>query len=258
MENFLKNVPWGDSKFVVRLLILSVLIIYVFTTVIVVNPGHFLAIILVVCLLFAYENNTVFTNEQILAKLENLATPEYTPRYLHIDSDLIILFDNIKLDFYKYNPRVFTSSLKACDNLLLLRYQSELTLLPQPKVKNILINFSRDEEPGEKEGKKVGLFNALQTFEAAEIQYHTCVNYLHSFIISIPSNQALHQKYAIVLEKADILLKRNLDIIYHKYNDNRDLGDLELTRYHTEQPHNLLASPHTKLGSITDSFNFIV
>lgn len=257
MENFLRNVPWGDSKFIVRLLILIALITYVFTTVIVVNPGHFLAIILIVLLLLAYENNTVFTNEQILVKLENLATPEYTPKYMHIDSDLIILFDNIKLDFYRYNPRVFTSSLKACDKLLLLRYQSELSLLPQPKVKNILINFSRD-EPDEKEGKKVGLSNALQVFEAAEIQYRTCINYLHSYIISIPSNKVLHQKYAIVLEKADILLKRNLDIIYHKYNDNRDLGDIELTRYHTEQPHNLLDGVEGKLGSLTDSFDFIV
>jgi hypothetical protein len=172
---------------------------------------------------------------------------------MYLDSDLIILFDNIKLDFYKYNPRAFTSSLKACDNLLLLRNQSELQLLPQPKVKNILINFTEGEEEAEKDPKKVGLSNALQTFEAAEIQYNICINYLHSLIISIPSNRTLHQKHSIVMEKADILLKRNLDIIYHIYDDSRELGQLELTRYHTQQPINTVVE-----DALTSSFNFIL
>jgi hypothetical protein len=224
----------------------------VFTTVITVSPGHFLAILIILALLVNYNKNEVFSNEQILIKLENLSTSEYVPRYMYLDSDLIILFDNIKLDFYKYNPRAFTSSLKACDNLLLLRYQSELQLLPQPKVKNILINFTEAEEI-EEDPKKVGLLNSLQTFEAAEIQYHNCINYLHSLIITIPSNRTLHQKYAIVMEKADILLKRNLDIIYHIYSDSRRLGDPELTRYHTQQPINTVSE-----DALTSSFNFIL
>lgn len=251
-ENFLDQIPWGDNKFLVRLLILIFLIIYVFTTVITVTPGHFLAAFIVLMCLLSYNRNTVFDNEQILVKLENLATKDYVPRYLYIDSDLIILFDNIKLDFYQYNPRAFVSSLKACDNLLLLRHQSELKLLPQPKVKNILINFSRDEEP-ETDPKEIGLLNSLETFEAAEKQYQICINYLHSLIITIPSNRVLHNKHAIVLEKADILLKRNLDIIYHIYNDSRELGHQELTRYHTQQPITLNSE-----GILTDSFNFVL
>lgn len=251
-ENFLDQIPWGDNKFLVRLLILIFLIIYVFTTVIIVTPGHFLATFIVLMFLLSYNRNTVFDNEQILVKLENLATKDYVPRYLYVDSDLIILFDNIKLDFYQYNPRAFLSSLKACDNLLLLRHQSELKLLPQPKVKNILINFSRDEEP-ETGPKEIGLLNSLETFEAAEKQYQICINYLHSLIITIPSNRVLHNKHAIVLEKADILLKRNLDIIYHIYNDSRELGQQELTRYHTQQPMTL-----NNEGILTDSFNFVL
>jgi hypothetical protein len=257
VDSFLSQIPWKDNKFLARLLILIFLTIYVFTTVITITPGHFLAILLILALLMNYDKNEVFSNEQILIKLENLTTPDYAPRYLYLDSDLIILFDNIKLDFYKYNPRAFTSSLKACDNLLLLRYESELQLLPQPKVKNILINFPEesDEVKGNSDGgpKKVGLSNALQTFEAAEIQYQVCINYLHSLIIAIPSNRTLHQKHSIVMEKADILLKRNLDIIYHIYNDSRELGQLELTRYHTQQPINTITE-----DALTSSFNFIL
>jgi hypothetical protein len=252
-SSFLSQIPWKDNKFLARLLILIFLTIYVFTTVITITPGHFLAILLILALLMNYDKNEVFSNEQILIKLENLTTPEFTPMYMYLDSDLIILFDNIKLDFYKYNPRAFTSSLKACDNLLLLRNQSELQLLPQPKVKNILINFTEGEEEAEKDPKKVGLSNALQTFEAAEIQYNICINYLHSLIISIPSNRTLHQKHSIVMEKADILLKRNLDIIYHIYDDSRELGQLELTRYHTQQPINTVVE-----DALTSSFNFIL
>lgn len=255
-RNFLGQIPWGDSKFVVKLLILVFLIIYIFTSVITVSPGHFLAIIVILSLLLNYENNTVFDNEQILAKLENLSTKEYVPEYLYVDSDLIILFDNIKLDFYKYNPRAFVSSLKACDNLLKLRHQTEMELLPQPKVKNILVNFPENEEIPSNDVSKVRLLNGLQTFEAAEIQYHLCINYLHSFIITVPSNRVLHNKYDIILEKADILLKRNLDIIYHSYNDGRKLGEKELTEYHTQRPYNADSNAADDTD-LTKSFNFI-
>lgn len=252
VENFLDNIPWGDSKFVVKLLLVVFIITYVFTKVIVVSNGHFLAILVIVALLFGYSRNNIFTNEQILAKLENLSSKEFTPKYMYVDSDLIILFDNIKLDFYKYNPRVFENALKSCDNLLRLRYEMELELLPQPKIKNILENDYKEEEK-EQIPKKTGLINSLQTFEAAEIQYHLCINYLHSYIVSVPSNRVLHNKFSNVIEKADILLKRNLDIIYHIYNDNRKLGDPELVEYHTQRAYNSVDTSN----NLVHSFDFI-
>lgn len=252
VENFLDNIPWGDSKFAVSLLLVIFIVTYIFTKVIIVSSGHFLAVIIVVGLLANYSRNNIFANEKILAKLENLSSKRYAPKYMYMDSDLIILFDNIKLDFYKYNPRVFENALKACDNLLRLRYEMELELLPQPKIKNILENDDKDEEK-EQVPKKVGLLNSLQTFEAAEIQYHLCINYLHSYIISIPSNRVLHKKFSIVTEKADILLKRNLDIIYHIYNDNRKLGDPELVEYHTQRAYNSVDTSN----NLVHSFDFI-
>jgi hypothetical protein len=227
-------------------------ILFFFTQLTKVNLGHLLAIAFTISLVLIYIQSNLDTNQGLLTKLDNLGTSNYSPKYMYMDASLIILFESIKKDFYKYNKKTYNSALKACDNLLQIKYDMQLKLLPQPQVENILINFP-EYEMKKNVPKTTNLVNAYQNYEAADIQYKLCINYLHSYIINIPSNPALHKKYSIILEKGDILLKRNMDTIYNIYMKNKSKSDRDITDYDLQVPSNKFSDNNL----LTKSFDYI-
>jgi hypothetical protein len=246
MDNY-----FDDNKNLLKLIFFSILILFFTTKVINANLGHFLAIILIVSSVSYYLSKESESFTEIMQKLEYLRSSRGEPdeEYLYLDSEIIELFYNIKLDLYKYNNRAFEDSLKACNNLLQLRYDSERKLTPRPKPINNNINDLDELKLSiEPDNKFEPLVNGYAVFEAAEIQYKLCINHLHSIVLDLPANPVLRDKINGSLAKMNVLLKRNLDIIYYAYKDSRKIHDRDITHYDLVEPY----------IPVEKSFNFFV
>lgn len=246
--------------------IICVLVVYSMTTLVDIKIGHLFAFI--VCVLFLFFNTKQMndqidsTNIELEYKYNDLGNTSFTPDYLYTDADLVSLFHTIKIDLYDYNSTAYINALKACDNLLRIRNDFE-TKLCVPVIPNLSKNF----EPG-KLHKKVEydlqlectddnmLINAYPNYQIAKEQLKRCMNELQSIIITI-TEPVLHYKHTTSLKRLHILLKRNLDIIYHIYNKKKKIHDTHITDYDSYVPYN----EHTGLTGVndqkhTDNFNF--
>lgn len=235
------SISLTDNNFVVKILAVFTISLFLFTNLIHVNPGHFLAIFATALAGFIYIQSNVDTNYKIMEKMVFIETDAFKPKFIYQDADLIEIFHSLKLDFYQYNPKVYDSALKACDNLLRIKKDMNLELLPQPIPVNNNINFEDDPSLKVSSSKKPGktvLVNAYENYEAAKIQYKLCVNHIFSYIVSIPSNPVIHEKYNRVTKKAQLLLKRNLDEIYQIYKKNKRVYDRDITNYDLQEPYN--------------------
>jgi hypothetical protein len=123
-------------------------------------------------------------NKQLELKLKLL--DKIHPSYFHIDPNMINLFFSIK-DLKQYNDDAFKKAMKTTDNVLLLRVDMEK-----------------------------GLQNCAETFETAEMMANKSLNYMQSFVISIPQVKIIKDKYQKILDRHQILLKRHLDFMYEK------------------------------------------
>ena len=142
------------------------------------------------------------------------------PPNLYLDPDLVVFLFSIK-DFKKYNSDLYTSIIKTTDNILKLKK-----------------DFEKD------------LYNPVETFHIAEMNYHKALNYLHSFIISIPKEPTMKGKYEDALERFQLLLKRNLDFMFFRtieMTKNINNSTKFITDYNIQKPHNPSAM---KFGSL--------
>lgn len=138
-------------------------------------------------------NKNIGSNRQLETKLKLL--DKKIPSYFHLDPDIINLFFSIK-DFKKINPDAFKKAMQTTDNVLRLRSDME-----------------KDIE------------NSAETFEIAQDQATKSLNYMQSFIISIPGNPVYVNKFEDVLERHHILLKRSLDVMFERYKElNKDVN----------------------------------
>lgn len=226
-------------------IVIVIFILFFSTNVVNIGIGHLFALfisILFISFLVYYNNEQLLDfNKNIEFKLKSLVNNNdtYQPLYLYIDADLINLFFNIKEDISIYNYDAYINSLSSADNLLRIKYDIEKKLCKSPEPPNLLKNFGegkynneRDEHDIKKDFLNISdyklkddkicdsiLVNAYENYQLAEEQLKLCMNFLHSFIITIPSNPVIHRKYQKILDRAHILLKRNLDFIKNRYNE---------------------------------------
>lgn len=106
------------------------------------------------------------------------------PEYFHIDVNVIDLFDNVR-DFKAYNGEAWTQMIKATDNVL--RLHSDM---------------------------RKGLANCVDHIETARMFKDNAVNHFHSFIMSIPSNPVLDEKFKKNIARFELLLRRHIDDMY--------------------------------------------
>lgn len=241
-------------------IVITIIIIYFFTTVVKIELGHILAIVItsvvLVWLTFQDQNNIEDLNTELEFKLNSLLDNEAPPDYFYIDADLINLFYNIRQDLAEFNYTAYKNAIQSANVVLNVRYDAERQLCASPEVPNVFNNFEPnfDNVNGKplntefkerkdflnidkyrlKEDTKCNstLVNAYANFQLAEENVKSCMNYLHSMIITIPSNPVLHLKHNQVMNRAHILLKRHLDYIKSRVKSNKDgiIDDYDLPK----------------------------
>lgn len=245
-----------DNNEIFIYIVLSLSILYFFTVLTKIHAGHIMALSIVTTLLyfmiFFKQNNTSDYYNTIQDALLRLPEEgkEDDIHYMYLDPDLVILFDEIKNDFYFFNKSSYNKALKAANNVLESRKAIETKMCPQPTVPNSLDLYTK-----ELDLKSVGkcdklMRNAYATFQFAEEQSKLCVNYLHSLILSIPATPSSHLKHKDTLDRARLLLKRNMDIIRSIYQKGTDLRNPQINYYDSFVPENV----HTGNTGIDDNF----
>lgn len=174
------------------------------------------------------------------------------PIYFYLDANLINFYYDFKDTFFKYSPKAYIRSIKAANNLLEKRNDFEIELYGDVVTPNMLDNFAKTYQLQYNNKNNKTLKNAYPEYLVAEEQYRLALNHLQSFIFNIPSESLTHIKHQKLMERAGVLLKRNLDIIYKIYKKKRDLSDSVITDYDNAQPYNKLISE----DDLTSSFNF--
>ena len=114
------------------------------------------------------------------------------PSHFHLDTNLINLFFSI-YGWRKLNPSDFENAVKAANNVLRLREDSEKTLQ-----------------------------RCVDDYEVAYSQSKLCLNYVHSFIYSI-REPLLVKKLKNVLARLQQLLERNL-VTIQKHCEEMELA----------------------------------
>lgn len=247
-------------------------ILYFFINVINTNLGHILAffiILLVVMSIYTIDTKQSITiNTELQAKLDSLLDfseynrkdsnviefigldlygYNYPPKFIYTDANLIELFFDIKNTFYTYNPEAYIKSLLAANNLLEIKSNFELPLLPPVTIPNLQDNYTKQLKLQQTTNTKECnlLINAYPEYTIAESEYRNSLNHLQSFITNIPSEPVFHLKHQEILIKAEILLKRNLDKIYKIYKNKKLKKDSIITDYDNTQPYNKFADSTT-------------
>jgi hypothetical protein len=162
--------------------IISVAMFFVSTRIIKAGPAHVFALLLAAGIITHLkrkeETGTLTFNTEMDYRLEMLSNPSH----FHLDTNLINLFFSI-YGWRKLNPSDFENAVKAANNVLHLREDSEK-----------------------------GVAHCVDNYEVAYQQSRLCMNYLHSMIYSI-REPLLVKKLKQVLSRLQQLLERNLVFI---------------------------------------------
>lgn len=241
----------------------SLFVIYFFTGILNTTIGHLLALFVIgisVFLMIDYKNEeSADFYKDLESKIEALSDDKNDTYYMYMDPDTLILFWEIKIDFYEFNPLAYNEALQAANYILMCRKAIETKFCSGPVIPDLSDNFTNKlrfyEDPNEKCDKIVS--NSYATFEFAKKQYKRCINNLHSIILTLNVDPAMQFKHDQMIKRARLILKRNLDIIKNIYNKNTSLVDPQITFYDSFVPFNEHTEENGVNDNITDHlFNF--
>ena len=177
-------------------------------------------------------------NIELHSKLNSLLLEENLPppTYFHIEPDMINFFYSIR-DYRVYNRDSYVKAIKVTNNLLRLRSELDNDYLYKttPKQQSWQ-NF------GYVKGSeiKTNIKNYKEIFELSEMLSKKAVNYIHSFVITLPSS-VYKEKFHDSTNRFHLIIKRILDEIHahcQKYSKNPLVGqDYGLAKpHHQNEP----------------------
>lgn len=158
------------------------------------------------------------------------------PEYMYTDANLIELFYDIKNSFFEYSPEAYTKALYNANDLLRIKYDFELNIEGEPDTPFMLNNYLKSYKIKHSNKQNATLINAYENYQIAEEDIKKCLNNLQSFIVTIPSEPIFHLKHQEMMVQAEILLRRNLDIIYQIYKSRKLDYDSIITDYDNVKP----------------------
>lgn len=213
ISNYLLNsIDKSDYFFYISVLAITLFV----TTQAKFDTPHLIGIVIGIVLILTFNDTKVFfktdLNRTLELKLKLLDKKQ--PLFFHIDPDMINLFFSIK-DFKKFNEKAFTKAMQTTDNVLRLKVDFEKLLKGNP----------------------------VETFETAEMMAHRSLNYMQSFIISLPAN--FQGKFQTVLDRHHILLKRHLDFMFERSKElvtEINTSTKFITNYGGQKPYNPIIS----------------
>lgn len=203
-----------DKQDKIKYIIVIIALVYVNTILVKSKISHFMGLMIGIMIIVIMNDKKLSQSDDINRSLEiKLKLLDQTmPQYFHLDSNMINLFFSIK-DFKQYNEDAYRKALKLTDNVLHLKFDME---------KDSIVNY-------------------VESFEIAYMMTQKALNYMQSFIITIPSNKVMHKKFQAVLERHHILLKRNLDYMFDRCKElTKDIDHTTkfITDYGFQQPYN--------------------
>lgn len=285
MNKFINNI---SKQNILLYIVLSIIILYFFTKIVKIETAHLLAVIVTVAtityLSLSDFENIIDFNTELEYKLNSLIDPDINgevqvPNYFYIDADLINLFYNIKQDIAEYNYDAYKNSIECANIVLQVRFEIEKDLCSPPVApdlqSNIYPSLPKDLNDFKESSNfmnidqydlyydtkcKSILLNAYENFQLAEENVKKCMNYIHSIIITIPSEAVIHLKHKQISDRAHILLKRNLDYIKKRYNYSIKNGMTNSTRlihdYDLPKAINKHNGSYPSTSSALSNFNF--
>jgi hypothetical protein len=219
-----------DKNTLILYISIIILTLYLLTNVVKINIGHLLALIISIIIIIyisdSKNNEITDYNTALEYKLKSILDNEPYPDYFHLDADLINLFYDIKIDFASNgsangdgsgNYVSYRNSVISCNNLLRIRNDIELQICDKPKITYSLDNFNKQEIIEDQECNST-IENSYENYQIASQELINCMNHLHSLKFSNPSEIIIESKFKHILQRAHILLKRNIDIIKNIHN----------------------------------------
>lgn len=249
---FLRNNDISNQQIGLYIFIIIVTLV-LFTRVIDINLGHvfalFISIIVITLFSLSYKQDTTEFNKDMEYKLNYLDNDKSLTNYFYLDVNLISLFYNIKTNYYTYNPISYQNALSSVNEVLKVRNDMEKDICSYSKSGSILdndilnINSSLVNDEVYTCGKILN--NSYENYQIADENTKEALNYLESIFISIPPNENLETNFQRIVDRAQLLLKRNMDIIVSRIKQHEkelDYSKHIITDYDDTKPINSLIS----------------
>lgn len=274
--DYISNLDNNDKMHYIGIVIF---ILYICTSVINTQLSHILAFFLVVFVVYTV---SYFSNKKIVSDIKTIhyklhdlldfreslfekkttnisSFPELNirgynepPEYMYMDSDLVEIFYDIKYSFSEYNLLAYLKALFACNILLGIVYDFQRQIESPPKPPFVQDNYLDNYNVEHSNDFEKTLINGYENYQLAEQNVKNSLNHIQSLIVSIPSDPMIHVKHKEILEKLEILLRRNLDVIYKIYKKRKKDSDPVITDYDNTKPYNSF----TGNTQIQTNFNF--
>jgi len=249
IAEYINNIESNDLIFYIAI---GICILFIFSTLKIdlnILYGSIVAILVLFYINSSNNDNTSNFNINLDYKLNTLLEDESLPppSHFYLDPNLIELFYEIKDDFRLCNRDTYVKTIIAINNILILRYNCEQDALIEPTELHKKLESWEDPRfsvPLKQESVSFGINDIVQNFEDAQDQYKLAMNLLYSFIINVPSSYAFYTKHKNLVIRAQLFLKRNLDLI-QEYVDlhNSKTGIYKKTKfiidYDDAQPYSL-------------------
>ncbi len=192
-------------------------VVFFSTNVVNIQLGHVFALILtLVILLYIINNNTVILevdNTTLEGKMNTLLPKNYnfTPQFLYLEPDFILLFDSVKKSLGVQNLTSFYRIIKNTDEILGIKYQLSQNVCQAPTPPDTLIGELNYTKPNC--NIDLNSSHCMQSYYTAKRLMYENLNYCNTLILNSRLTQTTEWIYLRFVKRFSHLLKRTVNEI---------------------------------------------
>lgn len=176
--------------------------------------GLILSIVVFIVYLYFYKKEILYINENLEFIMNNLAE-DYTPKYLYLEPDLILLYSDIKDAFGEKNKTSLYRIIVLTDSLLEIKYNLELTgkvCLP-PKNPDIYLGETNYKDPECNSKNNINKNQCDRDYDKCKSIVSEILNYMNTIALNIEFNQTTEYIYLEYIDKLTTLFQTLLNDI---------------------------------------------